>query len=160
MTGLNWSCKKTAQFGSLLHRFFPILFIFKKFFILYFKIIIIIYLFCSFFLTLQYCIGFAIYQHESATGIHVLPVLNPLPSFLPVPSLWVVPVHQGPSIVHRTWTCDLFHIWYYTSPWHAESNSTTASRSPSFCLPLSTSLLWFFRPQLPALTLTLLLWLQ
>ena len=23
------------------------------------------------FLTLQYCIGFAIYQHESATGIHV-----------------------------------------------------------------------------------------
>jgi len=25
-----------------------------------------------YFLTLQYCIGFAIYQHESATGIHVL----------------------------------------------------------------------------------------
>ena len=24
-----------------------------------------------FFLTLQYCIGFVIYQHESATGIHV-----------------------------------------------------------------------------------------
>ena len=24
------------------------------------------------FLTLQYCIGFAIYQHESATGIHVI----------------------------------------------------------------------------------------
>ena len=24
-----------------------------------------------YFLTLQYCIGFAIYQHESATGIHV-----------------------------------------------------------------------------------------
>ena len=26
-----------------------------------------------YFLTLQYCIGFAIYQHESATGTHVLP---------------------------------------------------------------------------------------
>ena len=28
--------------------------------------------FFLFFLTLQYCIGFAIYQHESTTGIHIL----------------------------------------------------------------------------------------
>ena len=42
-----------------------------------------------YFLTLQYCIGFAIYQHASATGIHVLPILNPPPSTIPVPSLWV-----------------------------------------------------------------------
>ena len=34
----------------------------------------------SFFLTLQYCIGFAIYQHESDTGIHMFPILNPPPS--------------------------------------------------------------------------------
>ena len=33
-----------------------------------------------FYLTLQYCIGFAIYQNESATGIHVFPILNPPPS--------------------------------------------------------------------------------
>ena len=67
-------------------------------------------------ITLQYCIGFAIHQHESATGVHVFPILNTPPSSLPVPSLWVISVHlpQACSIMHRTWTADSFLIWYYT----------------------------------------------
>ena len=45
-------------------------------------------------------------------------VPNPETPFtsLPIPSLWVIPVHQpqATSIMHRTWTGDSFHIWYYT----------------------------------------------
>ena len=76
----------------------------------------VILFYCTFFFTLKYCIGFAIHQHESTTGIHVFSIPNPPSTSLPIPFLWVIPVHQPQAsyILHRTWTGNSFHMWYYT----------------------------------------------
>ena len=108
--------------------------LFSNFPFLKYVIIIIFYFF-----TLQYCIGFAIHQHASAMGVHVFPILNPPPSSLPVPSLWVIPVHQPQAscILHWTWTGDSFLIWYYTC------FNAILSNHPTLSLPTESKRLFY-----------------
>ena len=62
-------------------------------------------------ITLQYCSGFAIHLTWISHGCTCVP--HPRPPSLPIPSLWVVPVHWlcKPRLLRWTWTGDLFHKW-------------------------------------------------
>ena len=76
------------------------------------------YLFFNFTLFLNFTIFYWFCQILKLICHRYTCVPHPEPSSLlpPIPSLWVVPVHQpqASSIVHWTWTGDLFHILYYT----------------------------------------------
>ena len=58
-------------------------------------------------ITLQYCIGFAIHHHESATGVHVFPILNPPPTIHPSGH----PSAPAPSILYHASNLD----WRFVS---------------------------------------------
>ena len=73
-----------------------------------------------YFLTLQYCTGFAIYQNESATGIHVFPILNPLPPPSPYhpsgSSQCTSPKHPVSCIEPGLATCFIYDIIHVSMP--------------------------------------------
>ena len=67
----------------------------------------------NYFIILYWFCHTSTWIHHGCTRV---PHPEPPPSSLPVPSLWVSPVHQpqATSIMHQTWTGDSFRIWYYT----------------------------------------------
>ena len=72
-----------------------------------------------FYLTLQYCIGFAIYQNESATGIHVFPILNlppPSPYYPSGSSQCTSPKHPVSCIEPGLATCFIYDIIHISMP--------------------------------------------
>ena len=65
-----------------------------------------------FFLTLQYCIGFAIHQHASATGVHVFPILNPPSHLTPHTITLGHPSAPAPSFLYPASNLDWRFVSY------------------------------------------------
>ena len=66
--------------------------------------------------TLQYCSGFCHTLTWISHGCTCVSHPQPPSHLPPHPIPLGHPVHQpwAPCLMHRTWTGDLFHIWYYT----------------------------------------------
>ena len=107
-----------------------------------------------FFSTLQYCIGFAIHQHESATGVHMFPILNPL-SYLPPHTIPLGhPSAPAPSILYHASNLDWQFVSYmilYMFQCHSPKSShprplpqSPKDRLPA-CLPISPLICVFLK---------------
>ena len=74
--------------------------------------VFVYFIFLYFFKLYNIVLGFAIYQHESATGIHMFPILNPPPSSPP----HTLPLGRSsapaPSIQYRALNLDWWLVSY------------------------------------------------
>ena len=103
------------------------------------KASVLFFFFFLLYFTLQYCIGFAIHWHESTTGVHELPTLNPLPPLSPYhlsgSSQCTSPKHPVSCIKPRLAICFLHDSIYVSMPFSQiipPSPSPTESKSLFF----------------------------
>ena len=104
-------------------------------FVLFFKFLFLLYF------ALQYCIGFAMHWHESATGVHEFPILNPLPPPTPYhlsgSSPCTSPKHPVSCIYHRLvirFLPDSIHVSMSFSQIILPSPSPRESKSPFYMI--------------------------
>ena len=107
---------------------------------LYFYFFIFKYKFIYFnwrLITLQYCIGFAIHQHESSTGVHLFPILNTLPSPSPYhpsgSSQCTSPKHPVSCIEPGLVIHFLYDIIYVSMPFSKSCHPLPLPQSPKDC---------------------------
>ena len=114
-------------------------------------------------MTLRNCISFAKYQNESATGIHVFPILNPSPSPSPYhpsgSSQWTSPKHPVSCIEPGLATRFIHDILHVSMPF-----SQIFPPSPSPTESIRLFYWWFcthwFRSCSRAFALIVSLWLE
>ena len=116
-----------SAFWSILLYHLIYFFFFLKFKFIYFNWRLI---------TLQYCIGFAIRQHESTTGVHVFPILNPLPPPSPYhpsgSSQCTSPKHPVSCIEPGLVICFLYDIIHVSMPF-SQIIPPSLPQSPKDC---------------------------
>ena len=87
-------------------------------------------------ITLQYCIGFAIHQHESTTGVHVFPILNPHSHLPPHTIPLGHPSAPARSILYPVSNLDWRFVSYmilYIFQNHSPKSSPALPQSPKDC---------------------------